>query len=146
MPVGTTLEESKRLLHQHKIEKLLVVDKHYHLKGLITVKDIQKNIRYPNACKDHLGRLRVGAAIGVGEEALNRAQALVEVKVDVLFIDRPMGIPRVLETARAMKLAGWADGQWRRKGGPILSAVWMREGAHRLCFHLAPLESRGRGP
>src|SRR5262252_1547868 len=60
VPVGTTLDEAKRLLHQHKIEKLLVVDKDYHLKGLITVKDIQKNIKYPNACKDQLGRLRVG--------------------------------------------------------------------------------------
>jgi IMP dehydrogenase len=106
VPVGTTLEESKRLLHQHKIEKLLVVDKAYHLKGLITVKDIQKNIRYPNACKDHLGRLRVGAAIGVGEEALNRAQALVEVKVDVLFIDTAHGHSKgVLETVKAIKKA-----------------------------------------
>ena len=77
VPVGTTLEEAKRLLHQHKIEKLLVVDDHYHLKGLITVKDIQKNIKYPHASKDHLGRLRVGAAVGVGEEAVERARALI---------------------------------------------------------------------
>jgi IMP dehydrogenase len=106
VPVGTTLEEAKRLLHRHKIEKLLVVDKDYHLKGLITVKDIQKNIKYPNACKDHLGRLRVGAAIGVGEEALRRAEALVEAKVDVLFIDTAHGHSKgVLETARAVKKA-----------------------------------------
>ncbi len=104
VPVGTTLEEAKRLLHQHKIEKLLVVDDRYHLKGLITVKDIQKNIRYPNASKDHLGRLRVGAALGVGEEALSRARALAEAKVDVLFIDTAHGHSRaVLETARAVK-------------------------------------------
>src|SRR5262245_10425185 len=104
VPVGTTLEEAKRLLHQHKIEKLLVVDRDYHLKGLITVKDIQKNIKYPFACKDQLGRLRVGAAIGVGEEALNRARALVEVKVDVLFIDTAHGHSKgVLETVRAIK-------------------------------------------
>jgi len=106
VPVGTTLEEAKRLLHQHKIEKLLVVDDRYHLKGLITVKDIQKNIRYPNASKDHLGRLRVGAALGVGEEALARAKALAEAKVDVLFIDTAHGHSRaVLETALAVKKA-----------------------------------------
>jgi len=106
VPVGTTLEEAKRLLHQHKIEKLLVVDDQYHLKGLITVKDIQKNIKYPNASKDHLGRLRVGAAVGVGEEAVERARALVEAKVDVLFIDTAHGHSRaVLDTARAMRKA-----------------------------------------
>jgi len=106
VPVGTTLEEAKRLLHQHKIEKLLVVDDRYHLKGLITVKDIQKNIRYPNASKDDLGRLRVGAALGVGEEALSRARALAEAKVDVLFIDTAHGHSRaVLEAAMAVKKA-----------------------------------------
>jgi len=106
VPVGTTLEEAKRLLNQHKIEKLLVVDDQYHLKGLITVKDIQKNIKYPNASKDHLGRLRVGAAVGVGEEAVERARALVEAKVDVLFIDTAHGHSRaVLDTASAMRKA-----------------------------------------
>jgi len=106
VPVGTTLEEAKRLLHQHKIEKLLVVDDRYHLKGLITVKDIQKNIKYPFASKDQLGRLRVGAAVGVGEEAIKRAKALAEAKVDVLFIDTAHGHSKaVLETARAMKTA-----------------------------------------
>ena len=65
VPVGTTLEEAKEILHQHKVEKLLVVDRDFNLKGLITVKDIQKQIKYPNACKDSLGRLRVGAAVGV---------------------------------------------------------------------------------
>jgi IMP dehydrogenase len=106
VPVGTTLEEAKRHLHQHKIEKLLVVDDRYHLKGLITVKDIQKNIKYPNASKDALGRLRVGAALGVGEEAVTRARALAEAKVDVLFIDTAHGHSRsVLETARAVKSA-----------------------------------------
>ena len=106
VPVGTTLEEAKRLLHQHKIEKLLVVDDRYHLKGLITVKDIQKKIRYPNACKDDLGRLRVGAAVGVGEEALSRAGRSAEAKVDVLVIDTAHGHSRaVLETALAVKKA-----------------------------------------
>ena len=69
-PVGTTLEEAERILHQHRIEKLPVVDQSFNLRGLITVKDIQKRIRYPRACKDHLGRLRVGAAIGVGADNL----------------------------------------------------------------------------
>jgi IMP dehydrogenase len=91
VPVGTTLEQAKQILHQHKIEKLLVVDQHYMLKGLLTVKDIQKLIRYPNACKDTLGRLRVGAAIGVGKDALDRAHALVEAHVDVLVLDTAHG-------------------------------------------------------
>ena len=73
MPVGTTLDEAREILHQHKVEKLLVVDKDFRLKGLITVKDIQKAIKYPNACKDALGRLRCGAAIGVSRDSLERA-------------------------------------------------------------------------
>jgi IMP dehydrogenase len=77
VPVGTTLDEARTILHRHKVEKLLVVDKDYRLKGLITVKDIQKQIKYPNACKDALGRLRCGAAIGVSRDSLERAQALV---------------------------------------------------------------------
>ena len=77
VPVGTTLEQAREFLHRHKVEKLLVVDDRYMLKGLITVKDIQKMIKYPNACKDSLGRLRVGAAIGVGKDALERAEALI---------------------------------------------------------------------
>ncbi|MCB0290689.1 MAG: IMP dehydrogenase, partial [Calditrichaeota bacterium] len=76
-PEGTTLEDAKALLQQHRIEKLLVVDNQGNLKGLLTVKDIQKKQEYPDACTDEFGRLRVGAAIGVGEEALSRAQLLV---------------------------------------------------------------------
>src|SRR5881409_3195773 len=87
VPVGTTLEQARDLLHQHRIEKLLVVDTHGDLKGLITVKDIQKARRYPQAAKDPLGRLRVGAAIGVGKEGLDRARALIDAKVDVVVID-----------------------------------------------------------
>jgi IMP dehydrogenase len=99
VPVGTTLEQAKEILHQHKIEKLLVVDRDYNLKGLITVKDIQKQIRYPNACKDSLGRLRVGAALGVTPDVLDRAAALIEAKVDVVVIDTAHGhTSRVLET------------------------------------------------
>ncbi|HET9481806.1 MAG TPA: IMP dehydrogenase [Candidatus Polarisedimenticolia bacterium] len=90
-PQGTTLEEAKTILHRHRIEKLPVVDEKGRLKGLITVKDIQKAIRYPNACKDELGRLRVGAAIGVGPEALERAEALLAAHVDLLVVDTAHG-------------------------------------------------------
>src|SRR5262245_25811947 len=91
VPVGTTLDEAREFLHRHKVEKLLVVDKDYRLKGLITVKDIQKGIKYPNACKDALGRLRCGAAIGVAKDALERAKALVAAGVDVLVVDTAHG-------------------------------------------------------
>ena len=87
VPVGTTLEQAREVLHHHRIEKLLVVDAHGDLKGLITVKDIQKARRYPQAAKDPLGRLRCGAAIGVGKEGLDRARALIDAKVDVVVID-----------------------------------------------------------
>ena len=89
--VGTTLEEAKEILHKHKVEKLLVVDRDFNLKGLITVKDIQKQIKYPNACKDSLGRLRVGAAVGVAPDTLERVAALVEAKVDVVVVDTAHG-------------------------------------------------------
>ncbi|NMB99663.1 MAG: IMP dehydrogenase, partial [Thermoanaerobaculaceae bacterium] len=91
VPVGTTLEEAKVLLQKYKIEKLLVVDKNFKLKGLITVKDIQKKIKYPNACKDSMGRLRVAAAIGVSGDYLERAAALVASKCDALVIDSSHG-------------------------------------------------------
>ncbi|MCA1562763.1 MAG: IMP dehydrogenase [Acidobacteria bacterium] len=91
VPVGTTLEQAREFLHRHKVEKLLVVDERYMLKGLITVKDIQKLVKYPSACKDGLGRLRVGAAIGVGRDTLARAEALVAAHVDVIVIDTAHG-------------------------------------------------------
>jgi IMP dehydrogenase len=91
VPVGTTLDEARAILHQHKVEKLLVVDRDYRLKGLITVKDIQKMVKYPNACKDALGRLRCGAAVGVAKDSLDRAQALVAAGVDVLVVDTAHG-------------------------------------------------------
>jgi IMP dehydrogenase len=104
VPVGTTLEQAKEILHRHKVEKLLVVDRDYNLKGLITVKDIQKQIKYPNACKDSLGRLRVGAALGVTADVADRAAALVEAKVDVVVIDTAHGhTRRVLETVEAVR-------------------------------------------
>lgn len=90
-PVGTTLDDARAILQKHRIEKLLVVDGQGNLKGLITVKDIQKKQKYPYACKDELGRLRVGAAIGVGDEALQRAAALIERGVDVIVIDTAHG-------------------------------------------------------
>jgi IMP dehydrogenase len=91
VPVGTTLDQAQQILHQHKVEKLLVVDHEYKLKGLITVKDIQKAMKYPVACKDELGRLRVGAAIGVARDTMERATALVAAHVDVLVVDTAHG-------------------------------------------------------
>jgi IMP dehydrogenase len=89
--VGTTLEQAKELLHKHRIEKLPVVDAQFRVVGLITVKDIQKQIRYPYACKDELGRLRAGAAIGIAKDTLDRARALMEARVDVIVIDTAHG-------------------------------------------------------
>lgn len=104
VPVGTTLEQAKVILQEHRIEKLLVVDNQGALKGLITVKDIEKSINYPNACKDALGRLRVGAALGVGNELLERAKVLVEAKVDVLCLDSSHGHSKgVLDALRKLK-------------------------------------------
>jgi len=91
VPVGTTLEQAEEILHEHRVEKLLVVDDKYSLKGLITVKDIQKKLKYPSAAKDSHGRLRVGGAIGATGDFLERAQELVKAKVDVLTIDSAHG-------------------------------------------------------
>ena len=103
-PVGTTLAEAEEILHRHKIEKLPIVDADGRLQGLITVKDIQKRIKYPLATKDEQGRLRVGAAVGVGPDALERAEALVGAEVDVLVVDTAHGHSRgVLEMVRAIK-------------------------------------------
>ncbi len=104
VPVGTTLDQAREILHRHKIEKLLVVDAQFRLKGLITVKDIQKVIKYPAACKDELGRLRVGAAVGVGKDAMARAEALVAAHVDVLVIDTAHGhSQKVLDAVKEMR-------------------------------------------
>ena len=91
VPVGTTLDDAREILHRHKVEKLLVVDRDFSLKGLITVKDIQKQIKYPNACKDSLGRLRVGAAVGIARDTAERAAALVAAHVDVVVVDTAHG-------------------------------------------------------
>lgn len=104
VPVGTTLEQAKEILHKNRIEKLLVVDEHNNLKGLITIKDIEKMRKYPNSCKDSLGRLRVGAAIGPGKDREARTEALVRAGVDVLVVDTAHGHSKdVLEAIRDTK-------------------------------------------
>jgi IMP dehydrogenase len=103
---GITLDESKVLLHKHRIEKLLVVDDRYRLTGLITIKDIEKTIKYPSACKDHLGRLRVGAAVGTSPETMNRVEALLRAGVDLIVVDTSHGhSERVIRTVREIKSA-----------------------------------------
>src|ERR1700743_2817327 len=106
VPVGTTLHEAEEILHRHRVEKLLVVDDQFFLKGLITVKDIQKKLKYPNAAKDDQGRLRVGAAIGATGDFLERAAELVRFRVDVIAIDTAHAHSlRVIEAVKAVKKA-----------------------------------------
>ena len=103
VPPGTTMERAKELLHEHRIEKLLVVDDGGVLRGLITIKDIEKTERYPNASKDHLGRLLCGAAVGTDEDRLERAQALVDAGADVIVVDTAHGhSTRVLATVEEL--------------------------------------------
>src|ERR1700748_1122466 len=104
VPVGTTLEQAEEILHQHRVEKLLVVNDAFELKGLITVKDIQKKLKYPNAAKDEQGRLRVAGAIGATGDFMERAEALVAARVDALAIDSAHGhSSRVLDAVREVK-------------------------------------------
>jgi IMP dehydrogenase len=104
VPVGTTLDSAREILHLHKVEKLLVVDHDFRLKGLITVKDIQKAVKYPFASKDSLGRLRCGAAVGVARDTLERAEALVAAHVDVLVVDTAHGHSQgVLDVVRQLR-------------------------------------------
>ncbi|MEK7314544.1 MAG: IMP dehydrogenase, partial [Candidatus Eisenbacteria bacterium] len=140
VPEGTTLEEAKELLHRHKIEKLLVVDREGSLKGLITVKDIQKMIEYPGACKDELGRLRVGAAVGGAGDFLERAAALVDAKADLLVLDSSHAHSEgVLEAAKAIS---------KRFGGVALMVgnVATAEGARAAIDHGADVVKVGIGP
>jgi IMP dehydrogenase len=103
-PEGTSLDKAREILHQHRIEKLLVVNDRFELKGLITIKDIAKRIQYPDACKDEHGRLRVGAAVGVGEDAEQRVELLVKAGVDVVVVDTAHGHSQaVLDTVRMLK-------------------------------------------
>ena len=105
-PVGTTLDEAKKILAAHRIEKLPIVDSSFHLRGLITIKDIEKNIKYPNSAKDRNGRLLCAAAIGVNKETLERARALIEQKVDVLSLDTAHGHSQgVLEAVESLRKA-----------------------------------------
>ncbi|MDR2800438.1 MAG: IMP dehydrogenase [Desulfovibrio sp.] len=109
VPVGTTLEKAKEHLHENRIEKLLVVDENKELRGLITMKDIEKIRKYPDACKDDMGRLRVGAAIGIGADCLPRAQAMLEAGADFLVLDSAHGHSRnVLEGVREVR-AAWPN-------------------------------------
>jgi len=106
VPVGTTLEEAEKILHQHRVEKLLVVDDQFALKGLITVKDIQKKLKYPNAAKDGQGRLRVAAAVGATGDFLERSQELVRRKVDAIAVDSAHGHSRrVMDAIATIKRA-----------------------------------------
>jgi IMP dehydrogenase len=103
--IGTTLEEAEKILHRHRVEKLLVVDDAYNLRGLITVKDIQKKIKYPLACKDGQGRLRVGAALGATGDYMERAAELVQTKVDLLVVDTAHGhSTRVMEAVKNLRI------------------------------------------
>ncbi|HPI98441.1 MAG TPA: IMP dehydrogenase, partial [Synergistales bacterium] len=105
-PVGTTLQNAQDILMQHKVEKLPIVDENFKLKGLITIKDIQKVKDYPNSSKDKHGRLRVGAAVGVGRDSLPRAEALIDAGVDVLVIDTAHGHSyKVIATVKEIRLA-----------------------------------------
>lgn len=104
VPLETSIKEAENLFHKHKIEKILMVDENFYLKGLITYKDILKRIQYPHAAKDEYGRLRVGAAVGVTEETLERTKALINTKVDVLVVDTAHGhSQRVLDTVKMLK-------------------------------------------
>ncbi len=111
VPVGTTLEEAKEHLHRNRIEKLLVVDENKQLRGLITMKDIEKIKKYPDSCKDAEGRLRVGGAIGVGGDSLPRAEALIEAGVDVLVLDSAHGHSANVLKAIAEVKAAWPNCQ-----------------------------------
>ena len=102
---GITLEESKKLLHKHRIEKLLVVDKKGRLTGMITIKDIEKIKKYPNACKDNMGRLRAGAAVGVGSDMVERTEYLLKAGADVILIDTSHGHSKnVIDGVKKLKL------------------------------------------
>ncbi|MFC1516292.1 IMP dehydrogenase [Thermodesulfobacteriota bacterium] len=104
VPEGITLEDSKKLLHEHRIEKLLVTNKNGKLIGMITIKDIEKIKKYPNACKDKMGRLRVGAAVGVGPDMVERTEALLKAGADVILIDTSHGHSKnVIEAVKILK-------------------------------------------
>jgi IMP dehydrogenase len=140
VPEGTTLDQAKEILRRHRIEKLLVVDDDYILRGLITVKDIMKKIQYPYACKDDLGRLRVGAALGTGADLHDRAQALLEAGVDVLVLDSAHGHSQgVMEALVRLK-------NWFPQAEVIAGNVSTAEGARALIERGADAIKTGQGP
>lgn len=140
VPVGTTLMEARAILQKHRIEKLLVVDDEGALRGLITVKDIQKSTEYPNSCKDAQGRLRVGAAVGVGPDLLNRAKALVASRVDVLCLDSSHGHSEGVLAALRMLRQALPD-------TPVIAGnVATYQGARDLCEAGASAVKVGIGP
>ncbi|NTV74744.1 MAG: IMP dehydrogenase, partial [Holophaga sp.] len=140
VPVGTTLLEARAILQKHRIEKLLVVDDQGALRGLITVKDIQKSTEYPNSCKDPQGRLRVGAAVGVGPDLLNRAKALVAARVDVLCLDSSHGHSEGVLAALRMLRQALPD-------TPVIAGnVATYQGARDLCEAGASAVKVGIGP
>src|SRR5579863_3621955 len=140
VPVGTTLEEAELILHEHRVEKLLVVNDQYNLKGLITVKDIQKKLKYPNASKDEKGRLRVGGAIGATGDYLERAAELVKARVDVLAIDSAHGhSSRVLDAVREVR-------KRFPEVGLLAGNVATYDGAMALIDHGADAVKVGFGP
>ncbi len=139
VPVGTTLDEAERILQKHRIEKLLVVDQDFNLKGLITVKDIQKKLAYPRAAKDEQGRLRVGAAVGATGDFLERAVEMAKTKVDVLAVDTAHGhSTRVMEAIKAIQPSPSRNATHRRQRRHLRS----RERPH-LARHRRP-QSRHR--
>ena len=154
VPLGTTLEKAETILHRHRVEKLPVVDSKYRLKGLITVKDIQKKIAYPDACKDKLGRLRVGAAIGATGDYLDRAAALIKAGADVLVIDTAHGhSTRVIDSVKRIKqkfsdfdLIAGIDRSECEKLDLIAGNVATKEGAAALAKAGADAIKVGMGP
>ncbi|WP_025322780.1 IMP dehydrogenase [Deferrisoma camini] len=140
VPPGTTLEQAKELLHEHRIEKLPVVDEKFVLRGLITIKDIEKARKYPNSCKDEMGRLRVGAAVGVGADRDARVEALLAQGCDVIAVDTAHGHSKmVVEAVRAIK-AQWPEAQ------VVAGNVATAEGAEALIRAGADAVKVGVGP
>ena len=140
VPPGTTLEQAKELLHEHRIEKLPVVDERFVLRGLITIKDIEKARKYPNSCKDEMGRLRVGAAVGVGADRDARVEALLAQGCDVIAVDTAHGHSKmVVEAVRAIKTQ-WPEAQ------VIAGNVATAEGAEALIRAGADAVKVGVGP
>lgn len=139
-PVGISFEESKALLHKHRIEKLLVVDEAGNLKGLITIKDIEKIKKYPNACKDKMGRLRVGAAVGVGPNVMEHVELILKAEVDLIVVDSAHGHSQnILNVIRSIK-SNFPDAQV--VGGNVATA----EGAAALFDAGADVVKVGVGP